>query len=193
MGFVDTLRRLGSVTGPEEPGQKNAKPGSGGRKPESFSNPEAQTPEEALSFINLLYKSGRMRELAMLLRQSKVFREAWLMLQQASPTGSETSKVGILSSRQTSPDAFGSFPILSPKLGGPGEETTMAKGPAKQQETAIKPEICAVLVNHPEADGCLNPSFEPTYSRTSAIGIYQSQLSYSAQEKDPKLRIDLRV
>jgi hypothetical protein len=44
----------------------------------------AQTPQEALTYIDRLYKTGRTDQLAAILRRSEVFREAWLLLQQRS-------------------------------------------------------------------------------------------------------------
>ena len=55
------------------------------RQPQPGSPPRAKTPEEARAHIDMLYKSGRMSDLAGLLRGSGVFREAWLRLQRSTP------------------------------------------------------------------------------------------------------------
>jgi len=84
-----TIRGPSPISGTAGTGLPNARSGANRRQPLPSSPSAAQTPNEALTYIDLLYKTGRMEEAAALLRQSKVFREAWLILQRsfATPSG----------------------------------------------------------------------------------------------------------
>jgi len=144
------------------------------------------TPEEALSFINRLHKSGRMEDLATLLRRNKVFREAWLILQRSSPTDSETFKRVNISTCQIETAEPGNFPILPNQELNPEQEL-------KKSGVAVEPEFTSATVMQSRANASLNSAFKPTHTLTAALQIYESQLSYYAQGKDPTVRISIRV
>ena len=80
------------VAGAAGTGLNNAKSEAREGKPKPSCPSAAQTPKEALTYIDLLYKTGRMEELAAILRRSKVFREAWLILQRSFASPPETSR-----------------------------------------------------------------------------------------------------
>ena len=62
----------------------NRPPGSSGSRSRPDNPAPAQTPGEALAYIERLYKAGRIQEVAGWLRRSQAFREAWQAIQQAS-------------------------------------------------------------------------------------------------------------
>ncbi len=85
MGGGEAIRGVGRIAWPGDAGLNNTRPGLGGRQPRPDDPSGAKTPGEALSYIASLYKSGRMEDLAKLLRRSQVFRTAWLIVQQSTP------------------------------------------------------------------------------------------------------------
>jgi hypothetical protein len=87
-----TVPGLSPIAGVEGSGLNNARAGSQEPQPRPAGPSAAQTPEEALTYIELLYKAGRTAELAAILRQNQVFREAWLMLQRSFPAPVEASE-----------------------------------------------------------------------------------------------------
>lgn len=193
MGIVQAIRGLGPVAGPGEPGLNNAKPKSDEPTFRPANTTGAQTPEEALAFIKLLYKSGRMEDMAGLLRQHKVFREAWLILQQSFPAGGEASG-GINASigRRGTP-GYDNFPVPYPMIVWNGPELKTEKGSAKQLEVASEPGLSFTSELRPLVDNRPPPSCQPTYLLTRALQVYVSQLQYFAQEKAPALRINITV
>lgn len=86
------IRSLSPIAGTAGTGLNNARAGANQAKPNPSSPSAAQTPKEALTYIDLLYKTGRMQEVAAILRRSEVFREAWLILQRSFVTPPETSE-----------------------------------------------------------------------------------------------------
>ena len=84
MGCGEAVRSLGWIAPSGGVGLNNDQPRLGGRQSGPDKPSAARTPDEALSYIELLYKSGRTEDLAKLLRRSQVFRTAWLILQQSS-------------------------------------------------------------------------------------------------------------
>jgi len=87
-----TSRSLSPIAGTAGTGLNNARAGANQAKPHPYSPSAAQTPKEALTYLDLLYKTGRMQEVAAILRRSEVFREAWLILQRSFVTSPETSE-----------------------------------------------------------------------------------------------------
>jgi hypothetical protein len=85
MGVEETRRVQGPAPWAGEAGLNNARPRPEEQPPRPANPSKARTPQEALTYIEQLYKSGRMEDLAALLRRSSVFRVAWLILQQSSP------------------------------------------------------------------------------------------------------------
>lgn len=192
MEFGETIRGLSPIAGAGGPGLNNAKPRSNERKPQPSSPSEAQTPKEALTHINLLYKTGRMEDLAALLRRSKVFREAWLILQQSFPTHSETTEEVKADSYRTETAGVGNSPIRSLEVTWPRQKLPPEQGLAKL-EVATEPESISAAVTHPGSVNCLNPAFKLTYSMTIALKVYKTQLGYHDHEKNSMVRISIRV
>jgi hypothetical protein len=180
------VRSLSPVTGPGERSLNYAKPGSDEGPPRSSCTGEVQTLKEALTYIHRLHKSGRMEDLAALLRQKQVFREAWLILQQSSITGSATSKRVKVSSCRIKTAGSGNFP--SP----PNQELNPEPEPAKSGE-AVEPEFTSATAIQAAANTCLNSASRPRYTLAAALQVYKIHLSYYAQEKDPPLRVSIRV
>lgn len=87
-----TGKGLSPIAGAEKSGLDNARSRSNQPEPQPYGPTYAQTPEEALTYIDLLHKAGRMEDLAAILRQSKVFREAWLILQRSFMAPSKISE-----------------------------------------------------------------------------------------------------
>ena len=124
MGCGESIRSVDRIAWAGESGLNNARPRSEGRQPGPGNPSEAKTPAEALSHIELLYQSGRMEDLAKLLRKSKVFRAAWLILQQSSPDLSEAAGEEKRSSNRRESGGPASLPV--PAGGAPR--------PARDQE-----------------------------------------------------------
>jgi len=164
INFGGTIRGLSSIAGAKDSALNKGKPKSNERRPQPSNPAAAETPKEALAYIDLLYKTGRMEDLAVLLRGSKVFREAWLILQRSVATHSETSKEVNALSRRTETAGGSNFPIRS--------------------SAAITP---------PESVNYLNPAVKFTYSLTKALQVYKSQLRYYDHEKKSKFQISIRV
>jgi hypothetical protein len=87
----EAIRGPSPIAGAAGTGLNNARSGSEESKSNPSSPSAAQTPNEALSYIDQLYKTGRMEDLAAILRRSEVFREAWLILQRSFTTPSAPS------------------------------------------------------------------------------------------------------
>jgi|UniRef100_A0A7C3ZDX1 hypothetical protein len=91
MGVGEVIQSRDPTGWPKQSGLRAAEPGSPKRDPGPDDFSGVKTPQEALAYIEGLYKTGRMAELAKLLRLSRVFREAWLLVQQSSRAAPETS------------------------------------------------------------------------------------------------------
>jgi len=188
MGFGEAIRNLGRVAWPGESGLNNAKPRLKDRSPGSYNPLEAKTPREALTYIELLYKSGRMEDLAKLLRRSQVFRAAWLMLQQSSPEVFK-STAGVKGSAhrgKTQDPIYLPAPATGPpslfsnlELGTPGPEAG---------KTEFFPQV-------PAAGNCSfeTEAFQDARPLTSRLQVYQSQDRYCVQEKQHGQRINIRA
>jgi hypothetical protein len=116
MGWGEGIRSVDRIAWPGESGLNNAKPRLKGGQPGPYNPAKARTPQDALSYIELLYKSGHMEDLAKLLRRSQVFRAAWLILQQSSPevsvAGREVS--GTLCREESGKSALLPVPVSGP-------------------------------------------------------------------------------
>lgn len=141
MGIEETIRSLGSVVWPGKPGPDSAKPRSAEGRPRAVNPTTAQTPKEALTYIERLHKTGRMEDLATLLRRSPVFREAWLTLQQSRPEGLEASgghQPASPSRAETS--SLGNFSLPSPATRPPVEPGPKPGGAEASRFFGVHPE-----------------------------------------------------
>ena len=165
MGFEDTIRVRGAAYWPREPGFSNARPGSEERQPRPDDPSGTRTPKEALTYIEGLYRSGRMEELATLLRQREVFREAWLMLQRSSPAGLQ-GRVAVQDapSPEISRDPA-NLPVPQPR---PSGRLTVPKA-------------------EPGSPRARAGEF------LTGLAAYLSQDRHFAQDKEPRPRLSLRV
>lgn len=147
-----------------------------------------QTPRDALSYIELLYKSGRMEDLAGLLRQNQVFREAWLMIQRSSPSGWRPG--GEVAGSSNRGPTQGAAQVPAPSSGVPGWKVGTPTASQGLQTTA--PSSSTAEPN----SGTGATSFAAGRSRRSlAMGLkaYQSQENRYTREKTPGPQLSLRV
>jgi hypothetical protein len=185
MGFEETMRVQGPATWTAASGRDYARPGTGQRQPAPSHPAEARTPREALSYIKVLYKSGRMEELATLLRSRAVFREAWLMLQQSSRADFPEAAAGggPAGPKDTESIADLPVPLISPSRFSPNPESPGAEA---------APELPARAPNPAPAPG-LPPPGQAGYLLRKALGAYQSQDGFFSREPAGSRRLSLRV
>jgi hypothetical protein len=193
MGGGEAIRSLGRIGWPGEPGLNNAKPRFEGRQPGSYHPSEAKTPGEALSYIELLYKSGRMEDLAQLLRRSQVFRAAWLILQ-SSPAIFETPE-GVKGSScrgENHGPAYLPVPVsgpaslpLNPEPKSPGPEAGRAE---------LSPQTPAAgMYSDGGNDAFAARASKAVHPLTSLLQVYQYQDRYGVREKQRGQLISLRA
>ncbi|MBI4643182.1 MAG: hypothetical protein HY790_12395 [Deltaproteobacteria bacterium] len=190
MGLVQTIQSLSQIGWLGTPGQDSANSKSTGGRPRTSNPAGAQTPEEALAYIKLLYKAGRTGELVALLRRSPVFREAWQTLQQFSSTGSEEAG-GLGSSIPAAATTQSQSGLPAPpsgagpngQLAGPGQAPTALQVAATPGFSGENPAAQA----HPVL------SSRPTRPLAAARQVYETQARYYAQERATSPRISLRV
>jgi hypothetical protein len=193
MGCGEAVLSSVGIAWPGEYGLNNAKPGLGGRQSRPGNPSEAKTPEEALSYIERLYKSGHTEDVAKLLRRSQVFRTAWLILQQSSPEVSETAGAAKGSSCRNKPQGPAGLPVpasgplsltLRPEPELPGPEVG---------KTESSPQIpAAVMV----ADGGKNffaPGSPAARPLTLLLRAYLNQDGYGAREKQRGQLVSIRA
>ena len=191
MGFVQPVQDLSQIVWPEvNSGQDRAASKSAAGRPRIFSPAGVETLEEALNYIEQLYKDGRTDELVGLLRGNPVFREAWQTLQQYSSTNSKAT-AGLASSLPdaTPPPEQAGLPVPLPgsasqgQLQSPVQDLTASQVPATQ---VISPEVQA-------AQTYLVPSPRPSRPLAAGRQVYENQARYFAQEKANFHRISIRV
>jgi hypothetical protein len=192
MGCGGAIRRLDRIAWPGESGLNNAKPGLKGRHPGSDNPSEAKTPGEALSYIEMLYKSGRMEDLAKLLRSSQVFRAAWLILQQSSP---EVSGAGGGGQRSLAPGESQGPAHLPVPAGGPPALTIDSKPRLSGYEVAKAEsfsQIPAGMAKNGENDS-LAPRSQAAQPLSSLLQAYQNQDAYWGREKQRGQLVSVRA
>ena len=174
MGFEQTIQSLNQIAWPGTFGQESAGQKSAGGRPRAFNPGGAKTPEEALTWIERLYKAGRTDELVGLLRRSAVFREAWQTLQQSSSTGFETAGGYVVSipAAVPTPEQSG-LPAPIPTAEPKGQLPRPDQDPAGQT--------------------CPVPAPKPARTLAAARQVYETQARYFAQEGANSPRISLRV
>lgn len=195
MGFEVNIWAQEPFTWPGKPGPYNPSPGSARRQSLADKPSEAQTPQEALTYIELLYKSGRMEDLATLLRGSAVFREAWLMIQQTSPVYSEAAEVVRASAGFQETPGHTNFPVSSSDSASPGLKLNSDQGLVGLKaatETGVSPKMPAASKD-PGIQNYPVPADKPKRPLATALKAYTSQHLYYSREKDHTPRISIRV
>jgi hypothetical protein len=192
MDCGEAIPSLDRISWPGNLGLNNAKPRLNGRQQGAYDPTEAKTPGEALSYIESLYKSGRMEDLGRLLRRSQVFRAAWLILQQSSPAISEaTAGVNGPGQRQSPEPAHLPVPASGPPS-PPLNQKSESLGP-EASWTENSPQISA-----PADSDTRNYSFPPRALRipralTSLFQAYQNQDRFCAQESQLGQLVSIRA
>jgi hypothetical protein len=187
MGLVETIQSLSQIGWLGTPGRDSANSKSTGGRSRTSNPAGAQTPEEALAYIQLLSKAGRTDELAALLRHHPVFREAWQTLQQFSSTGSEAGReiTSSLAAATPAPDRSG---LPSPP-GACSPSQLPRQGPAAL-EVAVS---TGVSGKNPGAQAYPVLSSRPTRPLAAARQIYETQARLFTQEGANSPQISLRV
>lgn len=171
MGLELTIQSLSRIGWPGSRGRDRADPESAGGRRRAFNPAAAGTPEEALTYIKQLYKAGRTGELAQLLREHQVFREAWQILQQVSAAGCETAS------------ALPATPGFMDRLPSPGRDPA---APGITATPRFSPEIHPVQNLHLPASGTAG-------LLAAALRVYETQSGYWGRERADSPRISLRV
>jgi len=191
VGGGEAIRSVGRIVWPGDSGLNNARPRSAGRQSGSYDPSVVKTPADALAYIELLYKSGRMEDLAKLLRKSQVFRVAWLILQQSSPDLSETagkSKGCPDRGESRGPVCFpaSNLPalILNPKPRSPMPETGKTESLSQTPVAGMAAE---------ERDDSLASRFQAAQPLTLLLQAYQNQDGYWAREKQRGQMVSIRA
>ena len=173
------------TTGPDSAKQKSAAEGLRSSDPAG-----AKTPEEALTYIEQLYKTGRTDELVGLLRQSPVFREAWQNLQQFSSTGSEAGgqSASTVPTAVRTPDQS-SLPALIPNAASKGQFLDQDQDSAVPQVTGSRgfSPVTLAAQNYPV------PAPKPSYTQGVALQAYETQARNYSQAGANSPRISVRV
>jgi hypothetical protein len=194
MDCGEAIPSLDRISWPGDPGLNNAKPRLEGRQPGSYNPSEAKTPGEALSYIELLYKSGRMEDLARLLRRSQVFRAAWLILQQSSPAIFETAAGVNGSSHQRETQAPAHLPVPASGLPSlPRNPEPEPLGP-EAGRTEPSPQVPVLRTDSGARNYSSNPrTFKVARSLTSLFQAYQNQDRFCAQESQLGQLVSIRA
>jgi hypothetical protein len=194
MGFGEAIRGLGQLPWPRQPGLNNGKPRLEDRQPGSYNPSEAKTPGEALSYIAVLYKSGRMEDLAKLLRRSQVFRVAWLMLQQSSPEVFEGAEEVTGSAR---PGQNQELVCLPAPDRGPARVPLRSEpgppGPGPDEAESFPQLPGAAMDSGPGNSPLTITACKTIQPRTRFFQVYLSQDRYRAREKQLGQLISLRA
>lgn len=138
-----TVRGLSPIAGTAGTGLNNARAGSNQAKPNPFSPSAAQSPKEALSYLDLLYKTGRMEEAAAILRRSGIFREAWLIFQRSFVTPPGTSEKRGLAKRKGAAEpqrfsAAGTLPGFVKNLNSASQPTSSLAAALKIYQSLLR-------------------------------------------------------
>ncbi|MFZ2088288.1 MAG: hypothetical protein WAU47_06910 [Desulfobaccales bacterium] len=185
MAVGNSIQGPNPVIWPGTPDLRTATPGLGEGQPRSGGRRMPQTSQEALTHIEVLYKSGRMGELASLLRQHQVFRDAWLMMQQSSlagngPAGNRKEPVQSGKTQESS-----GFPV-------PQAERPPPNPLAKSVGEAYSPLTSGASGLGPRA-ARRSPAFANTsYIYHAALEAYRKQAVYGDQQQDGR-RLNIKV
>jgi hypothetical protein len=186
MAFGNNIQGQYPCSRPGFPDSQNAKPGLGERQLRSGEAPQAQTPQEALSHIDFLYKSGRMGDLAGLLRRSEVFREAWRLVQQSSLSGVGLAKSGKEGGYAGEPQGSGDFPVPQARSPSP---------PLRPQPTPEGRGVPAMAVSALGSGAAKHarPSENPSSFPEAALEAYRRQARAGVQTHKGTPRLSIRV
>ncbi len=186
MAFGNTIQGQYPWGWPELSGRKPAQPGLGEGQLRPGEVLEAKTPQEALTHIDVLYKSGRMGDLAGLLRRSEVFREAWRLMQQSSLSDLGPARSGKGSGYAGEPQDSGDFPV------------PQARSPAPAPQPPPAPaggEISALVASAPDSGAArrARPAAAPGSWPAAALEAYHRQARAGAQPQEGVQRLSIRV
>ncbi|RJR40078.1 MAG: hypothetical protein C4567_11295 [Deltaproteobacteria bacterium] len=188
MGFELTIQGLSQVGRQGTPGRNRANPESGQGRRRAFNPEGAKTPKDALAHIELLYKTGRIGEVAALLRHSQAYRMAWQTLQLSSSPDSGAGELASLIRAGASIQAqSGGLPVPHPGSGPDGQPQGQA--PAVLPVTAApesSPEI-------PQAQNYPVPASKPTQSLAAGRRAYETLTAFFARERAGFPWFNLRV
>lgn len=189
MGLAGIIRNWEAPFWRQAPFSENRRPGSTSPRFSPDNPAAAQTPGEALAYIEKLYKAGRIEEVAGWLRRSPAFREAWQAIQQASQqyATAEAAILALRSGRFTDgakPQAPANQPNLPVPFSSP-------PAPARDEASPFKTEA-ELLTLLGEESYPAHPPAPPDPSRPLAQGyrIYAQCHRYFSQPPD---LIDVRV
>ncbi len=187
MGFELTIQSPSQVGWQGTPGRSRANPESGEGRRRAFNPAGAKTPKDALAHIELLYKTGRIDELASLLRQSQVFRMAWQTLQQSSSLDSGAGELASLTPAGAAIPELSGLPVPHPGYGPDGQ--------LQGQDSAVLP-VTATPESSPEIYQVQNypvPASKPTRSLTAGRRVYETLATFFARERAGFPWFNLRV
>jgi len=166
---------------------ENRSPGSSGSRSRPDNPAPAQTPGEALTYIEGLYKAGRIQEVAGWLRRSQAFREAWQAIQQASQQYA-TAEAAILALRS------GGFSTPGPPQ--PAGSTPKASLPVPTSDRSVpgtdapsSPVSAAYLLDSPiPAEGIYPayplPAAKPSRPLAQGYQVYEKSQRYFSPTPD---------
>jgi hypothetical protein len=184
MAVENSIQGPNPVIWPGTPDLRTATPGLGEGQPRSGGRRMPQTSQEALTHIEVLYKSGRMGELASLLRQHQVFRDAWLLMQQSSLTGNGPgSRKEPVQSGKTQESS--GFPV-------PQAERPPPNRLAKSGGEAHSPLASEVSDVGPGAARRSRAFGHTSYIHHAALEAYRKQAVYGDQQQDGR-RLNIKV
>ncbi len=159
-------------------------------QPRPGSASRAETPEEARAHIDMLYKSGSMSDLAGLLRGSRVFREAWLRLQQSPPAEPEPAKERSGTAANGKTGSGANLPVAWDPAAG---QKVMVM-PGSPEPAATGAEAAALTpATGPGAKAGALPAGPPVHLWKAALRAYRRQDQGYTQEKNQGLRLSLRA
>lgn len=187
MGFELTIQSPSQVGWQGTPGRSRANPESGEGRRRAFDPPGVKTPKDALAHIELLYKTGRIDELAVLLRHSQVFRMAWQTLQQSSSRDAGAGELASLIPAGAAIPEQSGLPVPHP---GSGPE-----GRPQGQDQALLP-VTAAAESSPEIPQVQNypvPASRPAQSLAAGRRVYETQSLFFARERAGFPWFNLRV
>ena len=134
------------------------------------SPPRAKTPEEARAHIDMLYKSGRMSDLAGLLRGSEVFREAWLTLQRSTPAEPEPANKGSGAAANGQTESSANLPVAWDPA--PGQQVSVNPG---RPGVAGAETAASNLATGPGDQVGARPAGTPAHLWKAALRAYRRQ------------------
>jgi hypothetical protein len=139
-----------------------------------------------LAHIELLYKTGRIDEVAALLRHSQVFRMAWQTLQQSSSRDAGAGELTSSLPAGVVPPELSGLPAPRPGSGPDGRHL----GQDLISQQTAPPESSREISQAPNYPV---PASRPTLSMAAGRRVYETQLDFFARERAGFPRFNLMV